>query len=108
MILFLNFIPISFMGGAEKWMNDTAKKINPYEEAALVSMSASIANLYSTLVLKRKVDPRVSNKDLHRHLDLQLKSFLPFTSQWRKARELFHNSRLIYARYELPELVILL
>jgi glycosyltransferase involved in cell wall biosynthesis len=108
MILFLNFAPISFMGGAEKWMNETAKKVNQHEETFLVSVAGNIASLYSSLVLKRKFDSRANAKDIHDNLSLDLSSFVPFTSKWNKARQLFQKSRLIYARYELPEFVILL
>ena len=31
MILFLNFAPIEFMGGAEKWMYETSQFINKKE-----------------------------------------------------------------------------
>jgi glycosyltransferase involved in cell wall biosynthesis len=108
MILLLNFAPISFMGGAEKWMNETAKKISKYEETNLVSVAGSIASIYSSIVLKRKFDERASTKDIHNHLSLDFKSFIPFTNQWKQARKIFQNSRLIYARYELPELMILI
>lgn len=108
MILFLNFAPISFMGGAEKWMNETSKKINSFEESRQVSVAGYIASIYSSIVLKRKFDNRSKDKDIHNHYSLNLQSFLPFTSQWFQARSLFTNSRLIYARYELPEFMILL
>lgn len=108
MILFLNFAPISFMGGAEKWMNETAKKVSQHEPTILISVTGSIASLYSSLVLKRKFDRRASAKDIHDHLSLDLSSFIPFTTSWKKARLLFQTSRLIYTRYELPEFLILL
>lgn len=108
MILLLNFAPISFMGGAEKWMNETAKKIGKYEETNLVSVAGSIASIYSSIVLKRKFDERANSKDIHNHLSLDFKSFIPFTKSWYQAKKIFQNSRLIYARYELPELLILI
>lgn len=107
MILFLNFAPISFMGGAEKWMNDTAKKINQQEKTVLVSVAGSIASIYSTIVLKRKFDNRSDPKDLHQNFVLDFKAFIPFTSSWNKAKNLFKQSSLIYARYELLEFLIL-
>jgi len=107
MILFLNFAPIRFMGGAEKWMNETAKKVSKHEESILVSVDKSIADIYSSLVLGRKFDSRSNKKDIHEHLSLDFKALLPFTSKWRKAREVFINSRVVYVRYELLEFLIL-
>jgi len=108
MILFLNFAPIEFMGGAEKWMNETAKRINNQEHSTLVSVDKSISSIYSSLVLDRKFDSRANSKDIHNHTSLDIQCFFPFTSKWFKTRELFKNSRLIYARYEVPEFFILL
>lgn len=110
MILFLNFAPIEFMGGAERWMAETAKEIAKIEETVLISVSPSLANIYSRLVLKRTFENRVSknNHKLPPHISLRFVHFVPFTPQWRKARETIKQARLIYARWELSELIILL
>lgn len=106
MILFLNFAPIQFMGGAEKWMNDTAKKVNKYEPTSLISVHPSIANIYSQFVLKRKFDTRAKPSQIHNHTQLTAQSFIPFSESWTLARNNFKKARLIYIRYEILELLI--
>ncbi len=107
MILFLNFAPITFMGGAEKWMNETAKKIDKKEPTILVSVAGSIASIYSSIVLKRRFDSRANIKEIHNHISLETTSFIPFTKNWQNARQTFKKARLIYVRYELLEFLIL-
>lgn len=96
------------MGGAEKWMNDTAKMVDKKEKTILISVNPSIANIYGQIVLKRKYDRRAKNSDIHNHTSLTLESFIPFTKRWNDARKEFSNARLIYARYEILELSIIL
>jgi glycosyltransferase involved in cell wall biosynthesis len=103
MILFLNFVPINFMGGTEKWMNDTAKKINVYECTKLLSMHPNIANLYGKFVVKRKYKSYVKKSEIHNHISLDMQSFIPFTKKWKDTREIFFTARLIYTRYEVLE-----
>lgn len=107
MIIFLNFAPISFMGGAEKWMNETAKRTSKHEQSLLVSVDQSIANIYGKLVLKRVFEARVHRGALHDNISLIWAAFIPFSSGWRKVRDKFKKSRLIYAKYELLELLII-
>lgn len=108
MILFLNFAPIRFMGGAERWMNDTAKKINEHEETYVASVSPRIANIYSNLVLKRHFEDRVTKNSLHNNIILDAATFIPFTNKWKKIKKYFKESRIIYAKYELLEVLIIL
>lgn len=107
MVVFLNFAPIEFMGGAEKWMNDTAKKINKYEESVIISVSPSLANIYGNLVLKRSYDKRIKASELNKNFQLTFASFIPFTKSYKKAKNYFSNARLIYSRYELSEYLLI-
>jgi glycosyltransferase involved in cell wall biosynthesis len=108
MILFLNFVPIEFMGGTEKWMHYTAKKIDAYEDTQMISLHRNIANIYGQLVLKRKYDSRTRGSKIHHHISLGLKAFIPFTKQWKNTRKVFLSARLIYTRYELLEFFLVL
>lgn len=110
MILFLNFAPLNFGGGAERWMLDVSSSLNKSEEITLVDVHSSISNMYGKLVLKRLFDQRIKiESNTHRkHISLKLLSFFPLTSSWREARNAFLNARLIYLRYELLEILILI
>lgn len=107
MVIFLNFAPIEFMGGAEKWMNDTAKKVGKHEETIIISVSPAIANIYGRLVLKRGYEKRAKPSELNKNIHLTLTSFLPFTSSFKKTKHYFEKSRLIYSRYELSEYLLI-
>lgn len=105
MILFLNFAPIEFMGGAERWMFNTAKKINKKEKSLLVSVDQSISNIYGKLVLKREFDARERKIDLP-YIKITSQALIPFSSERKNIVNQFSNSRIIYARYELQELLL--
>lgn len=108
MILFLNFIPIDFMGGTEKWMNDTAKKLNVYEPTQIFSMHPDIANVYGKFVVKRKYESYIKKSEIHNHISLDAQSFIPFTKKWKNTREIFFSARLIYTRYEVLEFFLVI
>jgi len=111
MILFLNFAPIEFMGGSEKWMLETSSKINALEKVVLMDVSPSIANLYGRLVIKRQFTNHLIENNVKNpppRINLSLTSFIPFTSQWTKAKKTFTEARLIYARFEIAEILICL
>lgn len=107
-VVFLNFAPIEFMGGAEKWMNDTAQKLHRYENTIVFSVAPNLANLYGKLVLKRSFEKRISPEKLHNHVYLGIRTFIPFTHEWQLVRNYFKTSRLIYTKYELLEVMIIL
>jgi len=108
MILFVNFAPLHFGGGAEKWMIDVASEIKKSEDVCLVDTHVSIANIYGKLVLKRNFDKRIEidNTNSFQHKSLTISDFILFTKQWRKIRNIFSKSRRIYIRYELLETFI--
>jgi len=111
MILFLNFAPFDFAGGAERWMIDISSAVKKLEKVTLIDVHQSISNIYGRIVLKRAYDPRIdlkSNKMSQVHISLTLLSFIPWTRPWRQARSAFVNSRRIYIRYELLETLIVL
>lgn len=107
MILFLNFAPLSFAGGAERWMIDIASELKNKEEVRAVQMSDEIANVYSRLVLKRKFDNRKKLASWLKVHTITLTSLIPFTSAWHKIRKEISAARVIYAKYELNELLLL-
>jgi len=59
MILFLNFAPLSFGGGVERWITSVAESIKKNEDVRVIQVDTSIANLYAQLVFKRKFDARI-------------------------------------------------
>lgn len=107
MILFLNFAPLSFGGGAEKWMLDMASKLREKEEVRVVQMSDRIANVYSQLVLKRKFDNRKKLASWLKVQNITVMSLIPFTSAWKKINIEIATARVIYTKYELNELLLL-
>lgn len=107
MILFLNFAPIEFMGGAEKWMSETASFIGKTQKTLLVSVSQQLSNFYSKLVLHRNYDQRVPSITKN-HLSLTLEHFLPWRKEFKAARKEFEKARKIYSRYEVLEMAILI
>lgn len=108
LVIFLNFAPLDFMGGAEKWMNDTAQKINKYEDSIIFSVAPNIANIYGKLVLKRTFETRAKKDILHKHISLGVSAFIPYTKDWHIVVNYFKNSRIIYTKYEVLELLIIL
>lgn len=106
MIVFLNFAPIEFMGGAEQWMLNTSKFLNQKEKTILISVDPQISNLYSQLILKRKFDKRVRLDKNIEHISLTPTHFIPFTCSWYQTRKLFKQARLVYFKYELLESLI--
>lgn len=108
MVILLNFAPIDFMGGAEKWMNDTAKELAKRERTFIVSVDRKIANHYGKVILKREFSKRAKKEELHKdNLTLTFGTFIPFSKKWKKARHLFKKARLIYTKYEILELCII-
>jgi glycosyltransferase involved in cell wall biosynthesis len=109
MIVFLNFAPIEFMGGAERWMLNIASKTNEKEETILMDVSKKIADFYGRLVLKREFKNNFEKTEIisPARISLRWTSFIPFTKNWLEVRNIFKNARIIYARYELPEILIL-
>jgi len=110
MILFLNFAPIEFMGGAEKWMMDISSFFNKTEPTTLVSVAQKVSNIYGQLVLQRRFNTRahVDKKSYSEKIDLGWNHFLPFSQNWKKARTSFQKARIIYIKFEIMELIILL
>ena len=110
MILFLNFAPIEFMGGAEKMMLKMSNIIKDRERTVLVSVSKKIADFYGKLVLHRKFDNRIKSTTSQNEsfIKLTFKSFIPLHKEWKKTRELFQNARIIYIKFELLETLIVI
>lgn len=108
MILFVNFVPIEFMGGTEKWMHDTAKKVEMYEHTHLVSMHPDIANIHGLLIVKRKYDTRLGSTVIQNYKTVSFQALIPFTKKWKEMRKLFSTARLVYTRCEVLEILLVL
>lgn len=106
MILFLNFAPIEFLGGAERKMLDLYEKVKEKEDAYILSVHPRIANIYARIVLRRTFEIRNTFSDNHL-IYLDWNSFIPFTTDWRNARDIIKNSRVIYLKSEILEFLIL-
>ncbi len=109
MIVFLNFAPINFIGGAELWLKGIAKETNKYEKTYVITVAPNIADLYGQLVLKRKFSDNMSpNVEQINTVSLDLISFVPFTRKYQIAKNIFKEARLIYLKFELLEILIVL
>ena len=108
MIVFLNFAPIEFMGGAEKWIWETAKLTSAKEKTTIVTVDRSISDRYAKLVLKREFEERVDvkNKDIKR-FSLKKSHFIPFSNDYKKAKTVFNTARMIYFKFDILEVGIL-
>ncbi|MBI1862737.1 glycosyltransferase [Candidatus Microgenomates bacterium] len=110
-IVFLNFAPIQFMGGAERWMLDVATSTSRSAKTILMDVHPSIANIYGKAVLGQKFSKRTSqdlSKGPPHHLSLTFSAFVPFTQSWRESREALRSAKTIYIRYEVLETLIVL
>jgi len=107
MIVFLNFAPIDFMGGAEKWMLSISELVNKKEPTILIDVSSNISNIYGGIVLGRSFTRERVNTNVKR-ITLSYRSFLPWTKSYKEVTKVFKECRLIYFRYELQEALILL
>ena len=106
MILFLNFAPLSFGGGAERWIIDIQSATSVYEKTMLVDVDSHLANFYGKLVIKRPYIMRLKSRVLansKKHVSLHLKHFIPFTKQWKQIKQLLTEARYIYIRFEFLE-----
>jgi len=70
MIVFLNFAPIEFMGGAEKFMLDMATEVNKKEKTILIDVSPKIANLYGQAILNRKFAAHIKDHNTKNKPDI--------------------------------------
>lgn len=110
-IVFLNFAPIQFMGGAERWMHDVSSETGTRAKTMLVDVHPKIANIYGRLVLGQEFHNRANGSMKHspaQHYSLTLGAFIPFTGAWKISRAALRNADMIYMRYELLETLIVL
>lgn len=106
MILFVNFAPIEFLGGAERKIIELYQQVSKKEKAVILSVDQRIANVYGKLVLNRTFDKRQNLKDKNL-LYISGKSFVPFTKEWRRIRHLMKKSDQLYVKAEILELFML-
>jgi glycosyltransferase involved in cell wall biosynthesis len=109
MIVLLNFAPIEFMGGAERWMHKMGSALSEQEEVILVSVSSPLASIYGRLVLGRSFENRTTGTLSKPNLSLihiTFTSLIPWTLGWRKLRKIFKSARVVYVKYELLEVLL--
>lgn len=107
MILFVNFAPINFMGGMERWILEVSNLLSIKEHCEIVCVSPAISNFYAKLVLKANFDNRKDTAALKNIKQLGFKDFIPYTREWRTTKRQFEVSRVIYSKYEVPEIFII-
>ncbi len=110
-IVFFNFAPFQFAGGAERWMVNTASHLSKHESVTLMDVHPAISNIYAKTVLRQTFDSRSELKALktiQQYISLTPSAFLPWTSRWREVRQTLAKARSIYMRYELLETLIIL
>lgn len=110
-VVFLNFAPIQFMGGAERWMHEVSSATGKIAKTALIDVHPKIANVYGRMVLGQEFNNRakeeLGGKDAN-HFSLTWTAFIPLSNAWRKCRSELLNANTIYIRYEVLEMLILL
>jgi len=110
MIAFLSFAPVEFMGGAEKMMYKLATFIKKNEDVVVINADKSIANIYGSVVLKRKFPDRMTNLEKQNSLPkmkIHFADFIPYSNGWKNIHGQLKNARLIYIKYEVLELFFL-
>ena len=111
MILFLNFAPIEYLGGAERKMYDLYKELSKNENVIIYTLTTKLASIYGNLVLSESFKDRSDGGLLYKlntRRFISLKSLIPLTSSWWEVRHDFINARIIYTKFEINELLIIL
>ncbi len=108
MILYINFAPITFVGGAEIWLENVSKETSKYEQTYIIYISPKLADLYGRLVLKRKFSDNLRQIDYKnvKPIKLNIIHFIPFTKNFIYTKSLFLNARKIYIKFEIIEILI--
>lgn len=108
-ILFLNFAPLSFGGGAERWLLSVASSVSKKKDVEVLQVHPRIANIYARFVLKSPFSPRLDISS-HRLKEsfITWKSLLPFSYSWTAIHRQLKRADLIYTKLELNELLIIL
>lgn len=110
MILFINFAPVEYMGGAERKIYELFCDIRKKESVVILTADNFLAGIYGKIVLGQKFEDRSGGSLVFENGErayISLKSFIPFTQSWRKIRSLFKNARRIYIKCELNEFFFL-
>jgi len=110
MILFLNFAPFSFGGGAEKWLVSVATALSKTEFVQMMDVSPKISNIYGRIVLRRKFDARISiaNTKSLEFSTITPSALIPFSPSYRDVQLQLLKARVIYAKFDFMEVFLLL
>lgn len=110
MIVFLNFAPIQYMGGAERKIYELFLNANKKEKSFIITIHKKLADVYGKAILNQKFDDRsngILELNKNNSLQLSVKYFLPFTKLWKETRKQFQEARVIYIKSEVLEFSIL-
>lgn len=109
MILFLNFAPLAFGGGMERWINTVAAGLSKKEKVVVIEVDPKISNIYSQLVLKRSFDNRFKpSTNTFSRQNITWQALIPFSSAWQKIRTPLQQARVIYSKLEVNELLLII
>lgn len=109
MILFVNFAPIEYVGGAERGIYEMFSDQLKKESCMILSVEEKISGLYGKFVLGQFFEDRSNGKlklNNNNYKKIKLKDFLPFSKNWFQIRNIFLNSRVIYIKGDLQELLM--
>lgn len=109
MIVFLSFVPIEFMGGAEKMIYKLATFMNKSEDIVIINADKSIANIYGSAILQRTFPERISQDKQNSipKIKIHLRDFILWSKGWKNVHKQLTTARLIYIKYELIEIFFL-
>jgi glycosyltransferase involved in cell wall biosynthesis len=96
------------MGGAEKWVLAMGSETYNYEETNALCVSEDIANIYGNLVLGRSFSNRTNQNYPIPITHLTKHHFIPFSKQWKEVKKIIKKSRIIYFRFEVLEVLLLI
>lgn len=108
MILFLNFAPLTFGGGMERWILSVASGFAKGEKVMSLTVDKSISNIYAKFILSQNFDERMPvSKELKQKF-ITWESLIPFSPRWREINKFIKEARLIYTKLEVNEVLLLI
>lgn len=111
MILFVNFAPIEYLGGAERKLFELFSAVSRHEKSYIATVDKRISNIYGKLVLgtcfsdRNNGEINLKNKN---YLSLHLNHFNPFSKDFNEIKTLFEKARKIYIKADLTEILTVL
>lgn len=111
MVVFLNFAPIEYFGGAERKIYELFSEVKKYDKAIFINFNPKSANIYGKLILGTPFEKR-SKIDLifkpGEHLLIDFSTFLPYTKSFNRTKSIFNKADTISFKADLNEFLILI